>query len=138
MKKFSTLFLFVLLFTATMAQTPEGFKYQAVLRDAMGNVKVSTNVTLAIDLLQGSETGTSVYAETHAVQTNAFGLVNLTIGGVTPPFGTLMFLTCSIVNVPLADFIKEAMPFIVAVILVLFLITYFPWLVTFLPNLIMK
>lgn len=65
-------------------------------------------------------------------------VVNLTIGGVTPPFGTLMFLTCSIVAVPLADFIKEVIPFIAAVILVLFFITYIPGIITFLPNLIMK
>ena len=65
-------------------------------------------------------------------------VVNLTIGGVTPPFGTLMFLTCSITEVPLAEFIKEALPFIAAEIIVLFLITYLPGLITFLPNLIMN
>lgn len=65
-------------------------------------------------------------------------VVNLTIGGVTPPFGTLMFLTCSIVKVPLGDFMKEAVPFIIAMISVLFIITYIPGLVTFVPNLLMK
>lgn len=70
-----------------------------------------------------------------------FGLVmvvNLTIGGVTPPFGTLMFLTCSIVNVKITEFIKDALPLIAALIFVLFLITYIPGLVTFLPNLLMS
>jgi tripartite ATP-independent transporter DctM subunit len=65
-------------------------------------------------------------------------VVNLTIGGVTPPFGTLMFLVCSILNIPLTDFIKEVIPFIIALIIVLFIITFIPGLVTFLPNLIMK
>ncbi len=65
-------------------------------------------------------------------------VVNLTIGGVTPPFGTIMFLVCSILGIPLKDFIKEALPFIAALIIVLLFITFVPGLVTFLPNLIMK
>lgn len=69
-----------------------------------------------------------------------FGLVmvvNLTIGGVTPPFGTLMFLTCSIIRIPISEFIKEALPFIGVLLAVLFLITYVPGLVTVIPNLVM-
>ena len=65
-------------------------------------------------------------------------VVNLTIGGVTPPFGTLMFLVCSIVRVPLVDFIREVTPLIISLIITLFLITFSPGLITFLPNLIMK
>jgi len=64
-------------------------------------------------------------------------VVNLTIGGVTPPFGTLMFLTCSIIGIKVTEFIKDALPLIAALIFVLFLITYVPGFVTFLPNLIM-
>ena len=70
-----------------------------------------------------------------------FGIVmavNLTIGGVTPPFGTLMFLVCSIVDVPLIDFIREVLPFIAALIIVLLVLTFIPGIATFLPNLIMK
>jgi tripartite ATP-independent transporter DctM subunit len=69
-----------------------------------------------------------------------FGMVivlNLTIAGVTPPLGTLMYATCSIIGVPVHKFSKEVIPFLLALFLVLFLITYFPGLVLFLPNLIM-
>ena len=62
------------------AQVPSSFKYQAVLRDATGNVEVSKSVSIEISILQGSATGNSVYAETHNVSTNAFGLINLEIG----------------------------------------------------------
>lgn len=51
-------------------------------------------------------------------------IVNIMIGGLTPPFGSMMFTVCSIVNVKLEDFIKEVWPFIVALIAVLILITY--------------
>jgi tripartite ATP-independent transporter DctM subunit len=66
-----------------------------------------------------------------------FGLimvVNLTIGGVTPPVGTLMFTTSAILRVPLDRFTVEALPFLAAMFVVLFLITYVPGLVLWLPN----
>ncbi|SDK01885.1 TRAP transporter large permease [Natronincola ferrireducens] len=68
-----------------------------------------------------------------------FGLiaiVNIMIGGVTPPFGSMMFTTCSITEVPIIDFIKESIPFIIALLIALLIITYVPGLVMFLPNLI--
>ncbi|NDA99960.1 MAG: TRAP transporter large permease subunit, partial [Betaproteobacteria bacterium] len=70
-----------------------------------------------------------------------FGLImvlNLTIGGVTPPVGTLMFTTCSILRVPLQDFTREALPFIAAMFMVLMLVTYIPALSLWLPNLVFK
>ena len=69
-----------------------------------------------------------------------FGIVivlNLTIAGVTPPLGTLMYATCSIIGVPVHRFSREVIPFLLALLLVLFLITFIPILVLFLPNLIM-
>ncbi|MCF7943642.1 MAG: TRAP transporter large permease [Spirochaetia bacterium] len=68
-----------------------------------------------------------------------FGLiliVNIMIGGITPPFGSMMFTTCSITKVPIGDFIREIWPFIIALIMVLLIVTYIPSLVLFLPNLI--
>jgi tripartite ATP-independent transporter DctM subunit len=66
-----------------------------------------------------------------------FGLivvVNLTIGGVTPPVGTLMYTTTTIMRVPLERFAVEALPLILALFAVLFVITYAPPLVLWLPN----
>ncbi len=69
-----------------------------------------------------------------------FGLVivtNLTIGGVTPPVGTIMYVSCSLLRVPLHRFTIESLPLIAVMFAVLFLITYFPQLVLFLPNYMM-
>ena len=63
-------------------------------------------------------------------------VVNVMIGGITPPFGSMMFLTCSLLNIKLQDFIREIIPFVVAVLLVLVLLTYIPGIVMFLPNLL--
>ncbi len=68
-----------------------------------------------------------------------FGLVsivNIMIGGITPPFGSMMFTVCTITNTKITTFIKEVWPFILALIVVLFIITYFPSIVMFLPNLV--
>jgi len=51
-------------------------------------------------------------------------IVNIMIGGLTPPFGSMMFTVCSIISVKLEDFVKEVWPFIVALLVVLLLITY--------------
>ena len=63
-------------------------------------------------------------------------IVNIMIGGLTPPFGSMMFLTCSIVQVEIKDFVKECMPFIITLLIVLILVTFLPQLILFLPNLI--
>ena len=69
-----------------------------------------------------------------------FGLVmvvNLTLGGVTPPVGTMMFTTCSILRVKIETFTREGWPLMLAMFAVLMLITYVPGLVTWLPTRLM-
>jgi len=64
-----------------MAQAPKSFQYQAIARDASGNILVNKELSLKISLLEGSQDGPVVYCETHSLSTNAFGLVNVRIGG---------------------------------------------------------
>ncbi|MGI6030251.1 MAG: TRAP transporter large permease [Eubacteriales bacterium] len=68
-----------------------------------------------------------------------FGIIigiNLIIGGVTPPFGTLMFLTCSITRIGVREFVAESWPFMVALFVAQMVITFVPPLSLFLPGLI--
>ena len=68
-----------------------------------------------------------------------FGLVaivNIMIGGITPPFGSMMFTTCGITKCPISDFLKEVWPFILCLFLVLLLITFCPWFITVVPDLL--
>ncbi len=77
------IFIFIALFfviTGILAQTPNQFKYQAVLRNADGTIMANEAVTVDIEILQGSPTGTSVFSETHNVTTTAQGLINLNVG----------------------------------------------------------
>lgn len=70
-----------------------------------------------------------------------FGVVTsltIIIGQCTPPFGVLLFITSGISGAPLKSIIKEAMPMVVVEIVVLFLITFIPGLIMFLPNTFMR
>lgn len=63
-----------------MAQTPESFKYQAVVRDASGVLLNNQPVSLRISIIESSVNGPSVYTETFNLSTNDYGLANLSIG----------------------------------------------------------
>ena len=84
MKRLCTLVSKVIITASLFGQVPSGFKYQAVLRDASGNVRVTTNVSIDVAILQGSAIGTQIFVETHLVTTNEFGLVNMEIGSKNP------------------------------------------------------
>ena len=63
--------------------------------------------------------------------------LNLMIGLITPPVGMSMFITCRIAGIQVAEFAREIWPFVIALVGVLLLVTYFPSVVLFLPNLVM-
>ena len=74
----------LLIGSSIFAQSPEAFKYQAIARNASGNVIANQNVSFRISILKTSETGTTIYVETHNLTTNNFGLANLNIGEGSP------------------------------------------------------
>lgn len=70
-----------------------------------------------------------------------FGVVvvlNMMIGLSTPPLGGLLFIVSGLSKTPLHKVIKESLPMTAVMIAVLFLITYVPELVLFLPRLLIK
>ena len=62
-------------------------------------------------------------------------VVNLAIGMVTPPMGVSLFVGCSISGLKVEQVVRPLIPFVGAMIAVLFLITYVPGLIMFLPGL---
>ncbi|RYH12294.1 TRAP transporter large permease [Tropicimonas sp. IMCC6043] len=67
-----------------------------------------------------------------------FGLItctNLTIGLATPPFGLVLFAACGISSVPLSSLSRAILPFILAEIVVLMLVTYVPFFTMYFPRL---
>jgi C4-dicarboxylate transporter DctM subunit len=63
-------------------------------------------------------------------------VVNIMIGLVTPPYGLLLFIMAKISGEPLRDIVREAFPFLIAMVIALALITLFPGLSLWLPRLL--
>ncbi len=87
MKKLALFVVLFLLFISANAQSPQAFKYQAIVRDATGEILSNQNVSFRIGIRDGSAVGTILYQETHATTTNQFGIANLEIGNGTPVTG---------------------------------------------------
>lgn len=72
-----------------LAQAPEEMTFQAVIRDANGDLLSNSNVGVRVSVLQGSISGAAVYSEDHTVLTNDNGLLTLVIGQGTPSNGSI-------------------------------------------------
>ena len=70
------------------AQAPQKMSYQAVIRNSSNALVKSALVRMRISIIQGSPTGTVVYAESQTRSTNDNGLVSLEIGTGTVIIGT--------------------------------------------------
>ena len=83
MKKILTTLALLVATTILLAQVPQKFSYQGVIRDAAGNLVRNAPVGVRVSLLKNSTEGVAVYCETHRQSTNANGLLTLTIGDGT-------------------------------------------------------
>ena len=75
----------------TLAQAPQGFNYQATVRNQEGQLITNQNVYFKFNLMQGSPTSVPVFTETHYVPTDDKGTVNLIIGQGTADTDTANF-----------------------------------------------
>lgn len=62
------------------AEVPQGISYQAVIRDAYGQLIPNSNIGIRVNILQGDKNGNSVYSEVRRIATNENGLLTFTIG----------------------------------------------------------
>ncbi len=68
-----------------------------------------------------------------------FGVVMVTalaIGMLTPPLGICLFISCNIARIQLTEIIRYILPFLLVMIGVLLLITYVPWIVMVIPDMV--
>jgi len=62
-------------------------------------------------------------------------IINVECGFLTPPFGLNLFVSMAIMKRSLVDVGKAILPFILLFLSCLLVITYVPWIATFLPKL---
>ena len=78
-------------------------------------------------------------AESLGIDTVHFGVLmclNLMIGLLTPPIGLNLFITSAIAKVSVGSVMRDSFPFVIVLLIVLAIVTYFPPAVTWLPELI--
>jgi len=61
-------------------------------------------------------------------------VVNIMLGLVTPPYGLLLFIVAKLSGSPLTAVVRDTMPFVLAMIAALMVITFVPDLVLWLPR----
>ncbi len=64
-------------------------------------------------------------------------VVNMEIGMITPPVGLNLFVTSGVAGMPVFDVVRAALPFLGILFVFLILVTYVPFLSTFLPTSLM-
>ena len=87
MKKIITL-LALIATTAIFAQAPQGFNYQATVRNSAGALIVNQIVLVKFNIYQSTATGTLVYSENQSANTDDLGHINLVVGQGTVTTGT--------------------------------------------------
>jgi len=97
MKKFyAILCLAIASLTQLQAQAPQGFNYQATVRNSAEDLIINTNVYFKFNVIQGSDTSVPIFTETHYVSTDDLGQVNLVIGQGTANTGAFSALDWSL------------------------------------------
>jgi uncharacterized protein (TIGR02145 family) len=95
-KIYAILCLAIASLTQLQAQAPQGFNYQATVRNSSGDLIINQNVYFKFNVIQGSQTAVPIFTETHYVPTDDLGQVNLVIGQGTANTGTFSALDWSL------------------------------------------
>jgi phage-related tail fiber protein len=81
MKRILFIIVCFLIINNIIAQIPKNFKYQAVVRDATGQIMVNKVIALRLSIIEDQENGTVVYSETYnQFTTNDYGYFNVNVG----------------------------------------------------------
>lgn len=72
----------------------------------------------------------------HPIQFGIVLMLNLGIGLITPPVGSVLFVGCSIGKISMEKIAKTMAPFYIMMIVTLLFLTFIPQITLFLPNLI--
>ena len=96
MKNHLSIVILLFLGLSLNAQAPQGFNYQATVRNSSGDLIVNTNVYFKFNVIQGSQTAVPIFTETHYVPTDDLGQVNLIIGQGTANEGVFSELDWSL------------------------------------------
>ncbi|MGH1413367.1 MAG: TRAP transporter large permease [Pelagimonas sp.] len=61
-------------------------------------------------------------------------VVNMEIGMITPPVGLNLFVTSGVAGMPMMRVVRASLPFLAVLFVFLIMVTYIPWISTYLPT----
>ena len=70
----------------------------------------------------------------HIIHLGVIVVINLSFGLITPPVGTSLFVGCRVANLPITAVVRPMLLFLPIMIAVLFLVTYVPAIILWLPT----
>lgn len=73
----------------SVAQEPASLEFKTSVRDRNGSLLLNKQVSLEIGILKGNTSGTTLYSEKHAIQSDSTGAISLTIGEGNEKTGNL-------------------------------------------------
>ena len=88
MKRITLIAIFIILVNNIFAQIPKSFKYQAVVRDAAGQIYANKLISFKITVLQDQDNGVPVYSEEYEkYSTDDYGYIFVNVGTGTVVLG---------------------------------------------------
>jgi C4-dicarboxylate transporter DctM subunit len=94
-------------------------------------IDINAAILLIVPLLLPTATAMGI----DTIHFGAIILVNLSIGFITPPFCSSVFMAQKLSGARYVEIVKDVMPFVLASLIVVILTTYVPAISTFIPNL---
>jgi microcystin-dependent protein len=95
MKQLTISLSLLIIACAALAQAPQNFSYQAIVRNSSNAVVANATVGIKILILQGANNGPAIFSESHLTNTDANGLANILVGTGTPIIGLLSTINWS-------------------------------------------
>lgn len=71
----------------------------------------------------------------HPLVFGIFIVINVAVGGVSPPVGTPLFVACAATNTRIEQTVRYVIPFLISMAVVGFFVAAVPWLCTLIPGL---
>ena len=80
-----------------------------------------------------------IATKTYGIDPIVFGIMlifNLVCGNISPPFGVVLYQVKGLIGADMGKMIKECVPFMIILLIVLMVITFIPQFTLFIPNLL--
>ena len=141
----TTAFLFAWLITVNELPANLSNSLLSIISSKTGFYIMYIILLLLVGMVMESFSATIIFiplifpiAQSFGVDPVHFGVVTTVgwaIGYITPPFGATLFVSCSLTNISIREVTPHILPIVIAMLVVLLIITFFPDSVLWLPRL---